>query len=235
MAADTAVSRAEIATSARILIDDAPPVESERVAVKLDAAAPTTALAVTALGNDAQAAPSFDVRWTATDDASGVKSVTVYVSEEGGDFKIWLRQVASSQNQAVYTGIAGKTYEFLAVATDKAGNREAASVANAVLPDDGSRQEILDALGVNASLSQTAEMPLAPADRSYPANPLFAQAMAQLPGQVAANQGGDLGSVLAPFTLRGFADGFDSGDSDIGARHGRACRPAHPCQCRHAA
>ncbi|MDZ4255508.1 MAG: putative Ig domain-containing protein, partial [Sulfuritalea sp.] len=221
MAADTAVSRAEIAASARILIDDAPPVESERVAVKLDAAAPTTTLAVTALGNDSQGAPNFDVRWTATDDASGVKSVTVYVSEDGGDFKIWLRQVAPTQTQAVYTGSSGqssgKHYEFLAVATDKAGNGEAASVANAVLPDDGSRQEILDALGVNTSLSQTAELPLAAADRSYAANPLFAQAIAQLPGQVASNQTGDLSSVLAPFSLRGFADGFNASAADIGA------------------
>ena len=112
-----------------------------------DATAPVTALAVTSLGDNSQGAPMFDVTWNANDDASGIKSVTVYVAENGGDFKIWLRQVDPSQSQAVFTGVAGKHYEFLAVAIDNAGNREAASVANAVLPDDGSRQAVLDGLG----------------------------------------------------------------------------------------
>ena len=64
---------------------------------------------------------------------SGVKAVTVYVAENGGDFRIWQRQVAGAQGQAVFTGEAGKTYEFLAVATDNAGNREAANISNASL------------------------------------------------------------------------------------------------------
>lgn len=216
--ADTAVSGAEIAASARVIIDDAPPVDSETISAKLDAAPPHTALTVTALGNDAQGAPTFDVQWTATDDASGVKSVTVYVAEDGGDFKIWQRQVAPEQTKALFTGVAGKHYEFLAVAIDKAGNREAASVANAVLPDDGARQEVLDALGVNETVTQTAEMPLAAPDRSYPANDLFEQSTQQLPGQVARIQTSDLRSVLAPFTLRGFADGFAGSAADIGAQ-----------------
>jgi len=135
----------------------------------LDANAPVTALAVTALGNNAQGAPSFDVKWNAADDASGIKHVTVYVAENGGDFKIWLRQVGAEQTQAMFTGAAGSTYEFLAVATDRAGNSEAASVANAVLPDDGSRQAVLDGLGIIESVTQTPELPLAAPDRSYAA------------------------------------------------------------------
>ena len=43
----------------------------------------------------------------------------------------------------------------LAVATDNAGNREAANVANAVLPDDGSRQALLDSLGTTEVVEQT--------------------------------------------------------------------------------
>jgi len=178
---------------------------------------PSTVLTVTSQGNNAQGAPSYDVSWIATDEDSGVKSVTVYVAENGGDFKIWLRQVNPSKTQAIFTGETGKRYEFLAVATDKSGNRETASIANAVLPDDGSRQEILDSLGVNQSLSQTAEFPLAAADRSYAVNALFQQAGSQLPGHVAATQKSDLRSVLAPFALRGFADGYQASAADIGA------------------
>ncbi|MBU3058495.1 hypothetical protein, partial [Pseudomonas indica] len=216
--ADTAASGAEITASARILIDAAPPIDSEVVSARLDVHAPQTALAVTALGNDTQGAPTFDVRWTAIDTASGIQSVTVYVAEDGGDFKIWLRQVGPDTTQAVFTGVAGKHYEFLAVATDKAGNREAASVANAVLPDDGARQAVLDHLGVLETLDQTRETPLAPQDRDYPRNALFEQATGQLPGQVATQQTSELRSVLAPFSLRGFADGYAASDADIGAQ-----------------
>ena len=195
----------------------APPVDSKTISSTLDARAPVTATNVTSLGNNAQGAPVFDVKWAAVDDASGVKSVTIYVAEDGGDFKIWQRQVDATQTQALFTGVAGKKYEFLASAIDFAGNREAASVANAVLPDDGSRQTVLEGLGVNEVLSQTAELPLALPDRSYPANTLFAQAQQQLPGQIVSTQPAELRSVLAPFTLRGLADGFASSDADIGA------------------
>ncbi len=216
-ASDTAPSKAEIISSARIFVDAAPPIDSALSLVTLDAKVPSTVLTVTSQGNNAQGAPSYDVSWIATDEDSGVKSVTVYVAENGGDFKIWLRQVDPSKTQAIFTGETGKRYEFLAVATDKSGNRETASIANAVLPDDGSRQEILDSLGVNQSLSQTAEFPLAAADRSYAVNALFQQAGSQLPGHVAATQKSDLRSVLAPFALRGFADGYQASAADIGA------------------
>ncbi|HEX8964211.1 MAG TPA: putative Ig domain-containing protein, partial [Rhodocyclaceae bacterium] len=216
-AADTAISGATIAASARVFFDEAPPVDSAQVTSTLDAAAPVTTVAVTAKGDDAQGAPTFDVQWNAVDDASGVKSVTVYVAEDGGDFKIWQRQVDPSQTQALFTGVAGRRYEFLAVATDNAGNREAASVANAVLPDDGSRQAALDALGSNDVLTQTPELPMAQPDRSYAANALFAQATQGMPGHIAQSQTADLSTVLAPFALRGFADGFKASAADIGA------------------
>ena len=66
---------------------------------------------------------------------------------------------------------------------------------NAVLPDDGSRQEMLDSLGVNQNLNQTAEFPLAAADRSYAVNALFQEAGSQFPGHVATTQKSDLRSV----------------------------------------
>ena len=216
--ADTAQSGAEMTASARLLIDEAPPIDCAPISVRLDARAAQTAQAVTALGNDAQGAPTFDVQWNAVDDASGVKSVTVYVAEDGGDFKIWLKQAAPTTKQAVFTGETGKHYEFLAVATDLAGNREAAAVANAVLPDDGARQEVLDSLGFNETVNPTAETPLAPVDRGYPANSLFEQAAQQLPGRVASVQTSDLKSVLSPFGLRGFAGGYAASDADIGAQ-----------------
>jgi hypothetical protein len=211
------VSGATINASARVFFDDAPPIETETISNRLDASAPTTNIAVTALGVNSQGVPSYNVEWLATDDLSGIKHVTVYLAENGGDFKIWQRQVGTEQTQALFIGEAGKTYEFLAVATDNAGNLEAANISNAVLPDDGSRQAVLATLGVNDTVTQTAVTPLAVLDRSYSTNALFGLATQQLPGFVATALPGDLQSVLAPFTLRGFADGFRSSAADIGA------------------
>ena len=212
-----AVSSAEIITSARVIFNQAPPIETASISHTLDAKAPVTSVAVTSLGTNQQGESSYDVNWHTVDDASGIKHVTVYVAENGGSFKIWLRQVAPDQTQAIYTGNADSTYEFLAVATDNAGNSEAALIANAILPDDGSRQAVLDQLGVNETLNQTKEIPLATPDRNYVSNALFEQSTNHLPGFVAPESPADLQSVVAPFMLRGFAEGFNSSDADIGA------------------
>jgi subtilase family serine protease len=219
-AATSAAAGSEIAAAARLLVDDAPPIDSETARVRLDTRAPQTTLKITTLtpAGAADAAPIFDLQWSSIDDLSGVKSVTLYVAEDAGDFRIWQRQLDPQTTQALFTGEAGRHYEFLAVATDRAGNREAAVVANAVLPDDGARQEVLDGLGVNATLAQTASTPLAPTDRSYPSNPLFTEASRQLPGLVASSQRSDLRAVLAPFSVRGFAEGYRASAADIGAQ-----------------
>ena len=86
-----------------------------------------------------------------------------------------------------------------------------------MLPDDGSRQAVLETLGITGALTQTAETPLAAADRTYVANTLFEQSTQHLPGFVATALPGDLQNVLAPFALRGFADGYARSDADIGA------------------
>src|SRR5690606_35290648 len=83
--------------------------------------------------------------------------------------------------------------------------------------DDGSRAQVIQDLGVNETLQGTPELPLAMPDRSYPGNALFDNAAQGLPGLVAPAQPADLQSVLAPFTLRGFADGYQSSAADIGA------------------
>ncbi|MCP4925155.1 MAG: hypothetical protein GY916_04335, partial [Gammaproteobacteria bacterium] len=217
VAAGAAESGSEINAGARVFFADSPPVETASLTHTLDSDVPVTEVAVTSLGSNAQGDSSFDVSWNAVDDSSGVKHVTVYVAENGGDFKIWLRQVSADQTQAIYSGNADSTYEFLAVATDYAGNLEAAIVANAVLPDDGSRQDILDSLGVQESVTQSGEIPAAAEDRSYASNDLFEQSTEYLPGYVAPAIPGDLQTVVAPFMLQGFAEGFSGSTADIGA------------------
>ncbi len=97
---DTATG-AEIAAQVRILFNNAPPIETGRIVQTIDGVAPSTTITSSRLsvsGDD------YRVKWTAVDDAlgSGIKHVTVYVAEDGGDYRIWLRQTTATS--AVYQG-----------------------------------------------------------------------------------------------------------------------------------
>ncbi|MBL8395672.1 MAG: hypothetical protein JNK99_13155, partial [Candidatus Accumulibacter sp.] len=218
-ASDEAPSGSEIGAASRLFIDATPPIDGSAASVRLDAGAPQTTLTVNTLGQTGpDLAPTFELQWSARDDLAGIASVTLHVAENGGDLHIWQRRLGPQTTRALFTGEAGKRYEFLAVATDRAGNTEATTLSNAALPEDGARQEALAGLGINETLSQTTATPLAAHDRSYPTNPLFAEAIRQLPGTVASSSGSDLRSVLAPFALRGFAHGYAASAADIGAQ-----------------
>lgn len=67
---------------------------------------------------------TFTVSWSGTDANSGINSYTVYVSDNGGTFTPW--ETATTLTSDAYTGTAGHTYGFYSIATDNAGNVEAA-------------------------------------------------------------------------------------------------------------
>src|SRR5581483_3559641 len=52
-------------------------------------------------------------------------SFDVYVSDDGGPFTAFLTD--TTQTSATFTGLAGHTYGFYSVATDRAGNSQATS------------------------------------------------------------------------------------------------------------
>ena len=207
-----AVQDGVITSQARIFFDNQTPVEAAPISYRLDKIAPQSRVVATTQGTGEL--PSYNVTWQAVDSGSGVKHVTVYVAKDGGDFKIWQKQVMGDHGQAVFTGEAGSQYEFLSIATDLAGNQEQAQISNAVLPDDGSQASLLEQLGVQEELVQTAQTPTAPRDRTYESNTLFAEVKKGLPGFIAdkvvtgLSKTHDLQSILAPFSLRGFATGF---------------------------
>lgn len=68
-----------------------------------------------------------DVSWGATDGGSGAKRYTVSVSDNGGAYSEWQSDVTATS--AVYAGTIGHRYDFYVVATDGAGNAEAAKSA----------------------------------------------------------------------------------------------------------
>src|SRR3546814_16861336 len=67
----------------------------------------------------------YRVDWRVEDDngGSGMRHVTLYVAEDGGDFRIWQRQLTHAEGSLIFAGEPGKSYEFLALATDVPGNR----------------------------------------------------------------------------------------------------------------
>src|SRR5262249_43037067 len=104
---------APITATARVIADNAPPEDTEPLVYRIDGKAPTTTLDATPVAgtND------YHLRYSVVDDdgGSGVRHVTLYVAEDGGDFKIWKRQVQSTAGEEVYLGRPGHTYQFLAL------------------------------------------------------------------------------------------------------------------------
>src|SRR4029453_10090221 len=91
----------EISAQARVLTDTSAPEDTATLVHHIDCAAPTTTLSASPLH---AGSADYRVEWSAVDEAggSGVKDVTVYVAEDGADFRIWLRH--TSETSAVYQG-----------------------------------------------------------------------------------------------------------------------------------
>ncbi len=70
----------------------------------------------------------FEVAWTGSDEGSGIKDYTIYVSDNGGPFTIWLENIISPK-AATYVGEPGHTYSFYSIARDVALNVEPAKSA----------------------------------------------------------------------------------------------------------
>jgi hypothetical protein len=114
----------EIRNKARIFFDLNAPIDTPEWLNTIDATPPTSEVTALPATN---AAPRFEVQWSGSDGAAGVAFYTIYVSENGGEFTPWL--VNTTETRAVFEGQPSSTYVFYSVATDGAGNREAAPLS----------------------------------------------------------------------------------------------------------
>jgi YD repeat-containing protein len=200
----------QISAQARVLFDTSAPQDTNTVTSTVDTTAPSTTLTATPI---APGSPDYQVQWTAVDDngGSGVKGVTVYVSEDGGDWQIWLDQTTATSG--IYNGQAGHTYQFLALATDNAGNHEAPPSGTSVPGDDS--QVNLGALPTVSSTSTDLGPPAQPSTQPS-TNPLFIQAQQAIPAPTPATRTSEFSTVVQPFTGRAYATGFVSSGAGIG-------------------
>src|SRR5262249_5487411 len=159
MPEDGVATGTRVKSKARVLFNTAPPEDTSELVYTIDGQAPHTTLTAMPL---APGGSDYQVQWTAVDDTggSGGKHVTVYVSEDGGDYMIWLRQ--THLTSAIYQGRPGHKYQFLALATDNAGNREQPP-PNLMPPDDGSKPN-LGALPAVQETTQDLGAPRPPTD-----------------------------------------------------------------------
>ena len=65
---------------------------------------------------------TFDVQWTGSDNGSGIKDYTLYVSTNSGSYTAWLSNETGTSTTV--TGQPGSTYAFYTVARDETGNTE---------------------------------------------------------------------------------------------------------------
>lgn len=111
----------EIRNKARIVFDTNAPIDTPEWLNTIDHSKPISkVLPLSALQNSNK----FTVNWSGTDTGSGIQSYTVFVSENGGPFRVWKRN--TTETSGVFTGKADTTYAFYSVAQDKTGNNEIA-------------------------------------------------------------------------------------------------------------
>jgi hypothetical protein len=109
---------------ATIVFDNNPAIPTAVWSNTIDVTPPVSRIAALP-GNEPYA--SFQVSWSGTDVGSGIEYYTIYVSDSGGPFNPWQFQTASTS--AKFIGSNGHSYSFYSVATDLAGNTEAAKAA----------------------------------------------------------------------------------------------------------
>ncbi len=114
-------SGTQIHNRASIVFDVNRPLMTNTVFNTLDSQPPSSRITAYA---DTTASNDFSLIWQAMDDSSGagIKTCTIYISENGGPYSSW--QIAGSSLSANYIAQPDHSYAFYTVATDSVGNME---------------------------------------------------------------------------------------------------------------
>jgi Bacterial Ig-like domain (group 3)/Beta-propeller repeat len=118
----------QITNMATVVFDTNAPINTPTWLNTLDVTAPTSSVTkLPTAETTSGATDTFAVNWSGTDTGSGIGTYSIYVSDNGGAFTPWQSSVTTTS--ASYTGAFGHTYGFYSIATDNAGNVEAAKTA----------------------------------------------------------------------------------------------------------
>ncbi|WP_172970091.1 CARDB domain-containing protein, partial [Microcystis aeruginosa] len=137
-----------IDAEATIIFDTEEPISTPPIFNTLDVDKPSSQVDALPTTTDN---PEFTVKWTGTDTGSALATYTIYVSDNGGNYTVWLNN--TELTEATYTGTAGHTYSFYSVAVDNTGNTEAApTTADATIQIGGAVNQPPQ-ISVNAGLT----------------------------------------------------------------------------------
>jgi hypothetical protein len=109
----------EIRAKATIVFDMNPPIDTPEWRNTIDATQPTSHVQPLI---DKHRSAGFPVQWSGSDAAAGIQDYTIYVSEDGGPYTIWLANTTATSG--TFVGRGGKMYSFYSVARDQVGNME---------------------------------------------------------------------------------------------------------------
>jgi hypothetical protein len=111
----------ELRNVARVAFDTNAPINTPEWLNTIDNSPPVSHVLPLAAN---QSSTHFQVTWSGTDAGAGITSYTIYVSENGGAFRIWLEN--TTLTSAFYDATPNASVAFYSVAHDGAGNIEAA-------------------------------------------------------------------------------------------------------------
>lgn len=109
----------EIRNKASIVFDWNAAIDTDEVLNTIDADAPTSSVAPLPLVSIAR---NVGVEWSGDDIGSGIAHYDIYVSDDQGDYTLWLNN--TTETSAIFHGENGHIYSFYSVATDNVGHRE---------------------------------------------------------------------------------------------------------------
>jgi hypothetical protein len=122
--ASTTPTNTVLSNQATIAFDNNAPISTNVWSNVVDRTPPSTHVSPLASVEPEQ---TFTVNWTGPDVGSGVKSFTIYVSDNGGPFTVF--QSDTTATSGSFTGQTGHSYGFYSVAQDLVHNFEASKAA----------------------------------------------------------------------------------------------------------
>lgn len=109
-----------IRNHATVVFDVNAPIVTPEWLDTIDVTPPTSAVQSLAA---VQSKTNFTVSWAGTDTGAGIAGYSIFVSDNGGPFTLWLDRTALTT--ATYPGANTHSYAFFSLALDAAGNAEA--------------------------------------------------------------------------------------------------------------
>ena len=123
-----------VSDQASIVFDTNPAIATPVWSNTIDSTPPASSVAALPA---TESSANFTVAWQGTDSGAGIQDFTIFVSDDGGPFSIWVHNTTATS--ATFFGQWGHTYAFYSIARDLVGNIEStkttAETTTQVIPD----------------------------------------------------------------------------------------------------